>query len=160
VTSRVPLGEGELDVDFPECEVTVVEPAGGTSVDPGAAAERAIADPHGPRLSEIACDAENVAIVVTDVTRATPDDELLKPMFEELTDEGVSRSDVAIVVGLGLHRPMDDSEIQSALGPYADLAINHDPAATVEAGTSDDDQAHAHVGAAGVRACGLARSER
>jgi nickel-dependent lactate racemase len=44
---------------------------------------------------------------------------------------------VTVVLGLGLHRPMTDEEIASALGDHADLAVNHDPDATVVAGTVD-----------------------
>jgi len=133
----VPLGDGRLEIDLPKCDVTVAEPAGGDPVDPGHAAAEAVADPHGDPLSELASSSDEVAIVVTDVTRATPDAALLEPMFAELSDAGVDRSDVTIVVGLGLHRPMDESEIEAALGEYADLAINHDPDATVTVGEVD-----------------------
>ncbi|WP_327052721.1 lactate racemase domain-containing protein [Halomicrococcus gelatinilyticus] len=123
--------------ELPDCEVTVVEPPGGTPVDPRGAAEAAVADPNGPRLRDRVGPDDDVAIVVTDVTRATPDDVLLDVLFDELRDGGVDREQVSIVLGLGLHRPMTDAEIADALGDHADLAANHDAEATVTVGTVD-----------------------
>jgi len=137
VTPSVPLGDDRVEVELQECDVTIAEPPGGDPVEPGAAAERAISNPRGPRVSEIANSDDDVAIVVTDVTRATPDAALLDPMVAELADAGVDRSAITVVVGLGLHRPMDDEEIRAALGEYADLVVNHDPEATVQVGVID-----------------------
>ena len=134
---ELPLGEGSVAVDLPDCDVTVCRPPGGAAVDPRAAAETAVADPHGPPLAERVEPGEEVAVVVTDVTRATPDDELLNVLLGELSAAGVTREQVSVVVGLGLHRPMTDDERRAALGEHADLAENHDPEATVEVGTVD-----------------------
>ena len=131
----VPLGDGEIEISLPDCSVTVCEPPGATPVDPAAAARRAIESPHGERLSSIADPADDVVIVVTDVTRATPDDVLVDALVSELQAAGVARSQVTIVLGLGLHRPMTDTEIRDGLGEYADLAVNHDPERTVSVGT-------------------------
>ncbi len=130
----LPLGEGTVEVSLPDCAVTVAEPPGGDPVDPGAAAERALADPHGPSLAERVDPGDEVAVVVTDVTRATPDDALLDALLADLREGGVGRDDVTVVLGLGLHRPMSDDEIHAALGEHADLAVNHDPDATVVVG--------------------------
>ncbi|AGN00577.1 hypothetical protein L593_03130 [Salinarchaeum sp. Harcht-Bsk1] len=124
---ELPLGEGTIDVDLPDCDVTVAEPPGGEPVDVPAAAERALDRPLGPSIANRAFPGDDVAIVVTDVTRATPDDVLLDALIGRLTNAGVERSDVTIVVGLGLHRPLTDDEIAEAYGEYADLVVNHDP---------------------------------
>lgn len=134
---ELPLGERTVDVSLPDCDVTVCRPPGGEAVDPRTAARDAVADPHGPSLSERVDGDESVAVVVTDVTRATPDDVLLDILLDELTGAGVDRDQVSVVVGLGLHRPMTDSELADALGDHADLAENHDPGATVEVGEVD-----------------------
>ncbi|WP_458187882.1 lactate racemase domain-containing protein [Haladaptatus sp. NG-WS-4] len=123
-----------MDYSLPDCDVTVLDPRGGTAVNPRETAERAVRNPHGPSLSATVSPNETVAIVVTDVTRATPDDVLLDVLLGELRDAGVPRERVSVVLGLGLHRPMTESEISDALGDHADLAENHDADAVVEVG--------------------------
>ncbi|WP_227374188.1 lactate racemase domain-containing protein [Haladaptatus halobius] len=123
-----------MDYSLPDCDVTVLEPPGGTPVNPRDAAEHAVENPHGSRLEELVSPDETVAIVVTDVTRATPDDVLLDVLLGELGDAGVGREQVVVVLGLGLHRPMTYAEISDALGEHAALAENHDANAAVEVG--------------------------
>ncbi|PSQ24266.1 hypothetical protein BRD06_07995 [Halobacteriales archaeon QS_9_67_15] len=132
---ELPLGEETVSVSLPDCDVTVCRPPGGDQVDVRTAAESAVADPHGPRLARRVDPDDTVGVVVTDVTRATPDDVLLDVLLDELRSAGVAREQVTVILGLGLHRPMDDGEIADALGDHADLARNHDPDAAVEAGT-------------------------
>ncbi|QLH79055.1 DUF2088 domain-containing protein [Halosimplex rubrum] len=134
---ELPLGEGTVSVSLPDCDVTVCRPPGGEAVDPRAAAEAAVDDPHGPSLARRVDPDDTVGIVVTDVTRATPDDALLDVLLDELRAAGVAREQVTVIIGLGLHRPMDEAEIEAALGDHADLAVNHDPEATVEVGAVD-----------------------
>ncbi len=131
------LGDGQIYISLPDSDATVADPPGGDAVDPREAADRAVADPHGPPLSERVAPGDEVAVVVTDVTRATPDDALLDVLLAELREGGVDRADVTVVIGLGLHRPMGDDEIRAALGDHADLAVNHDADAAVEVGDVD-----------------------
>jgi nickel-dependent lactate racemase len=126
---RLPLGTGTVEVALPDCEVTTAERPGGPTVDPAAAARDALDDPHGPALSTLVDPGDDVTVVVTDVTRTTPDGVLTRAMLERLPD-----CDVSILVGLGLHRPMTDAELRDGLGSLADRAVNHDPAATVKVG--------------------------
>nr|WP_276221237.1 lactate racemase domain-containing protein [Halomicroarcula sp. DFY41] len=150
MTVTLPLGDGTVDVSLPDCEVTVCEPPGGEPVDPAAAAEAALSNPRGRSLDHVVDSDETVAIVVTDVTRATPDDVLLDALLSRLQSLGVAREQVTVVVGLGLHRPMTDAELADALGEHADLATNHDPDATVTVGQVDgvDVEIHETVAAA------------
>jgi nickel-dependent lactate racemase len=126
---RLPLGTGTVEVALPDCEVTTAKRPGGSTVDPAAAARDALDDPHGPALSTLVDPGDDVTVVVTDVTRTTPDGVLTRAMLERLPD-----CDVSILVGLGLHRPMTDAELRDGLGSLADRAVNHDPGATVEVG--------------------------
>ena len=128
---ELPLGTGTVDVELPDCDVTVADPPAIDPVDPRAAAERAMADPHGPPLDEVASPDDDVAVVVTDVTRSVPTETLLSVLLEDLPVPGER---VTVVLGLGLHRPMTDAEIEAGLGEFADLAINHDPDAAVRVG--------------------------
>jgi nickel-dependent lactate racemase len=132
---EVPLGEQHLTVSLPECTVDVARAPPASTVDVDAATREALADPHGPPLQELVDPGDSVAIVVTDVTRATPDDALLDGLFAELAAAGVGRESATVVIGLGLHRPMSDAEIEAALGEYAPLTQNHDPDRTVTVGT-------------------------
>ncbi|WP_277552800.1 lactate racemase domain-containing protein [Halobaculum limi] len=131
---ELPLGTGTILVTLPDCEVDVAVPAGGEAVDPRAAAEAALDDPHGPPIESVVDADDQVCVVVTDVTRATPDEQLVDAMLDRIPAD---RDQVTIILGLGLHRPMTDAEIESGLGPYADLAQNHDPDSAVEVGTVD-----------------------
>ncbi|ELZ19066.1 hypothetical protein C477_09334 [Haloterrigena salina JCM 13891] len=142
----LPLGTGTIDVSLPDCEVTVARPTGGTTVDVRAAAERALEDPIGPPLADRVDPDDDVAIVVTDITRKAPDDVLLDVLLERLERCGVAREQVTVVVGLGLHRPMTDDEIEAMLGPHADLAVNHDPESVVEVGTVSKDDVPVEIG--------------
>ncbi|MFB6296976.1 MAG: lactate racemase domain-containing protein [Salinirussus sp.] len=137
MTVEVPLGEGTLAVSLPDCAVDVARPPSTEAVEVRPAARQAVADPAGPPLHERVDPGDDVAVVVTDCTRATPDGPLLDVLLGELGRAGVDRERVTVVVGLGLHRPMTDAEIEAALGPHADLAVNHDPDATVEVGRVD-----------------------
>ncbi|WP_276279138.1 lactate racemase domain-containing protein [Halorussus caseinilyticus] len=132
---ELPYGDTTIEASLPDCNVTVAEPPGGDPVEPREAAERAMADPHGPPLAERVSADDEVAIAVTDVTRATPDDVLVDALFSDLRAAGIDREQVSIVVGLGLHRPMTDEELRTALGEYADIAHNHDADAAREVGT-------------------------
>lgn len=129
---ELPLGPGTVEVSLPDCDVRTVERPGGETVDPAVAARDALDDPHGPSLASLVDPGDDVTVVVTDVTRATPDDVLVDAMLDRLPD-----CDVSILVGLGLHRPMTDAELREGLGEYADLAVNHDPEEAVAVGTVD-----------------------
>lgn len=134
----IPLGDGTETISLPECEVAVAEPSGGEPVDVRVAAREALADPYGRPLRQRVSPTDTVGIVVTDVTRATPDDVLVDLLLAELERAGVVREQVSVVIGLGLHRPMTDEEIEAALGEHADLAVNHDPEQTVTIGEIED----------------------
>ncbi|PSQ43714.1 hypothetical protein BRD07_01340 [Halobacteriales archaeon QS_9_68_42] len=134
---QVPLGDGSVDVELPDCAVSVAEPPGGEAVDVRAAAEAAVTDPAGPRVTDLVSPDDTVAVVVTDITRTTPDDVLIDVLLSELRRVGVYREQVTVVVGLGLHRPMTGAELETMLGEHADLAVNHDPDEAVEVGTVD-----------------------
>ncbi|MFB6126048.1 MAG: lactate racemase domain-containing protein [Halolamina sp.] len=139
--ATVPLGEGTTTVDLPDCTVDVATPVGAAAVDPGRAAERALDDPHGPALSAVVDPGDEVTVVVTDVTRATPDGRLLAALAERLP---VARDALTVVVGLGLHRPLTEAELRASLGRFADRAVNHDPERVVRVGSVDGQPVRVH----------------
>ncbi|MFC4543369.1 lactate racemase domain-containing protein [Halosolutus amylolyticus] len=144
---ELPLGDGTIEPRLDHCDVTIADPPGGETVDVRTAAERALDDPLGPSLADRVDPADEVAIVVTDVTRTAPDDVLLDVLLDRLADAGIGREQVTVVIGLGLHRPMTDEEIEAMLGPHADLAVNHDPESVVQVGTVGEDDVPVEIGA-------------
>jgi len=130
----LPLGDGTVTVSLPDCTVSVASRPEAESVDVRDAAEAALDDPSGPPLGAHVGTDDEVAIVVTDLTRTAPDDVLLDVLLSALRDLGVDRSQVRVVVGLGLHRPMTGDELVEMLGESADLAVNHNPDETVTVG--------------------------
>ena len=82
-----------------------------------------------PRLCELARAGMRVALVIDDLSRPTPVGRILPAVLEELAQGGVAREDVALVVALGLHRPMQEDEVARRVGE-PDLAglrwENHD----------------------------------
>jgi nickel-dependent lactate racemase len=133
----LPLGDGRVEVTLDDCDVTLATPPGGDPVDPAGAARDALLEPHGPRLRDRLAPDDQVAVVVTDVTRAVPERALLDALVTEFDAADVPRERLTVVVGLGLHRPLTDDELVDRLGPLADLAVNHDPAAAVGVGRVD-----------------------
>ncbi|MDQ2049477.1 lactate racemase domain-containing protein [Natronolimnohabitans sp. A-GB9] len=143
---EIPLGAGTIDPAVPDCPTTVADPPGGEPVDVREAAQRALEDPLGAPLSTRVDPDDDVTIVVTDVTRKAPDDILLDVLLERLAACGIEREQVTVVIGLGLHRPMTDDEIEAMLGPHADLAANHDPESVVVVGTVADGEVPVEIG--------------
>lgn len=71
----------------------------------------ALSDPiASPPLRALAKPTDRVCIVVTDMTRSCPDDQLLPPLLRELELAGVPSEQVTILVGLGMHRATTQEE--------------------------------------------------
>ena len=133
----LPLGDGTVTVDLDHVNATVARPEGGDAVDVQAATRDALDSPLGPPLAwRVDADA-TVAVVVTDGTRHVPTETVLDALLADLDAAGVARDAVSVVVGLGLHRPMTDGELDGMLGAHADLATNHDPDDVVTVGDVD-----------------------
>ena len=65
---------------------------------------------------------DRIAIVHTDITRATPNDRILPVLLDELESTGVSRKDITLINGLGTHRPQTKEELRLMLG---DKIVDH-----------------------------------
>jgi len=90
----------------------------------------ALRNPVGTRrLREIAQRGEKAAIVINDVTRPVPNDQILPVVLEELAGAGIREQDTAIVIATGVHRPNTPEEIRQMVGPSVFNAVktyNHD----------------------------------
>jgi nickel-dependent lactate racemase len=82
---------------------------------------RALVHPvGGPPLAEHVGPGEKILIVVDDITRGTPTDEIIPIVLEHLNRAGCRERDITFALALGTHRPMTGAEIVKKLG--ADVA--------------------------------------
>jgi nickel-dependent lactate racemase len=59
---------------------------------------------------------DQIVIVHSDITRATPNDRILPVLIELLESEGVNSQDITLLNALGTHRPQTDIELRKMLG--------------------------------------------
>ena len=88
----------------------------------------AIWNPIGTkRLHEIARRGDRVAIIINDITRPVPNDQILPVVLEELTQGGIQKRDVVVVIANGVHRANIPNEIRKLVGAplYNSLEIHN-----------------------------------
>ncbi len=115
----LPFGGDTLSVTIPDPLLgEVVSPKHiETPTDPQCLIQDALANPIGsPPLDELVKPGQSVAIIVDDFTRETPVHLMLPPVLEQICSVGVSRDDIQVVIALGTHRPMSETEILAKLG--------------------------------------------
>lgn len=140
-TVRLPYGDSYLEAAVPMRNLAAMvtrQDIPGLD-DEASAIREALRHPIGcaPLLEQLG-KASTVAVIVTDNTRACPDDRILPVLLSEL-EQNVRRENITIVVALGLHPPMSRDELETKLG--RDIVeryrvINHDPGHTVFLGTT------------------------
>jgi nickel-dependent lactate racemase len=88
--------------------------------DATAATLAALRDPVAMRpLSQIARNARSVCILISDITRPTPNGIVLPHIISELDAAGISRDSVTILIATGLHRPAPEAEKRVIVGDEA-----------------------------------------
>ena len=93
------------------------------------AVKEALKKPFGISLAKLVKPGNKVAIAVDDLTRPTPQAELLPVVLDELATLGIDEKDIVIVIGLGAHRRMSKEEIETRFGAAVQRVgaiINHD----------------------------------
>lgn len=139
-------GTTGLAITLPDdAAVTVIEPVFQPALpDPGAALREALQQPTGPTngwmppLRELVQATDTVAIVFSDITRATPNHLLLPAVLAEI--DHVPAENILLCNALGTHRPNTAAELTAMLG--ADLVARYtiaqnnafDPATQVKLG--------------------------
>ena len=91
-----------------------------------------------PPLREHIHKNDRVVVIVTDNTRACPDDRLLPPILAEL-EQKVPGDSITIIIALGLHPPLNEEALIKKLGNYIVenyRVINHDVNDTIFIGTT------------------------
>ena len=116
---QVPFDRGEVTFDLPpHWRGTVIESGTTPPIkDVPAAVAEAVAEPtNSPPLRELAGPGDSVCVVFTDITRASPDHLLVRPILSELEEAGVRDEDITLLCGIGLHRPSTVEEKVAKLG--------------------------------------------
>jgi lactate racemase len=105
-------------------------PEHGHVLDPRALTRRSLQKPIGySTLAKSLSPGNRVAILVEDITRASPKGLVLEALTEELREIGIPESHISVVIALGTHRPLEKAELQEIFG--RDLLnrytfLNHD----------------------------------
>lgn len=112
-------GETTCDVSLPE-EYRIHEihkKPSNPLQDPTTATLAALQDPVEMQpLSQIARNALSVCILISDITRPTPNGVVLPHIMAELEAAGISRDNVTILIATGLHRPAPEAEKRIIVG--------------------------------------------
>ena len=107
---------------------------------PIAEVKRALANPIGSKkLKELVSFKDKVVILASDVSRPCPSYILLPPIIEELKEAGVSKKQITIVFGLGVHRKQTEEEKKKIVGEnvYTQVkCIDHNIDNCVKIGTT------------------------
>jgi len=123
---QIPYGKSTLEFKLPpgmRASVAVSKSAEPLQ-DVSAAIQDALNHPVGtPPLREIAKAGDRVCIVFTDITRASPDQQLVPALLRELEMARVRDKDITLLCGIGMHRPSTGEEKNIKLG--ADIAARY-----------------------------------
>lgn len=114
---RISYGRDGLTVRLPD-DTEIIRPKFPPALaDETRALQDALRHPIGTRpLRELARAGDQVVIVHTDLTRATPNRRILPVLLDELEQAGVRREDITLLNGLGTHRPQTEVELRALLG--------------------------------------------
>jgi lactate racemase len=138
---QLPYGASSLEVDIPTANLAGVLLRQETRPleNEALAVSRALLAPTGSaRLLDRLKRSDKVAVLVTDNTRACPDDRLLPILLTEI-EQAVPRENIVVIVALGLHAPLDRAALVRKLGQRVVenyRVLNHDPLRTVHLGVT------------------------
>jgi lactate racemase len=138
---NLPYGNGDLKIKFPPgIKIALLKSRHFDGVkDLATVITRSLKFPIGSLpLKERLNKGDKVAIIVTDNTRACPDDILLPPLLTEIEDK-TSSENITIIIALGLHNLLSRDEMVKKLGhQIVDRyrVINHDIKDTVRIGVT------------------------
>jgi lactate racemase len=127
---QLAYGQGYLPVEFPNDSTTVIQPSHVLGLkDERKAVLNALENPISSRpLRKWIKPGDQVCILFTDITRATPNDRLIPWLLDYLAD--VPREKITLINQLGTHRPNAPSELEQMLTPAVTRnyrVLNHEP---------------------------------
>jgi nickel-dependent lactate racemase len=80
-------------------------------------AKKALRNPvESPRLTERLSPSDTIAILIEDLTRASPKGVILKAALEELEKVGIPDGNITVIMALGTHRGLTLEELEGAFG--------------------------------------------
>jgi nickel-dependent lactate racemase len=80
-------------------------------------ARQTLKDPIGTKpLADTISPNHRVAILVEDITRASPKKLILEAITEEFQEMGIPEKHIAVVIALGTHRPLSSKELEEIFG--------------------------------------------
>lgn len=138
---ELPYGNSFMRIHVPEKNITAVLTTRAEKglPDEAAAITAALRSPTGSvPLFDRLQPSDKVVVLVTDNTRACPEDRILPPLLTEL-ERKILRSNITIVICLGLHPPLTREQMELKLGRNTVAnynVINHDVSDTVNLGTT------------------------
>lgn len=116
---KIPYGKGEIkfDLDSDRLQEVISPSEVVPAKNPRLEVEAALKAPlEGPTIEGLAPSGKTVAIAVDDVTRTTPTDLLLRPLLNSLKQAGAVSDKIRVIVALGTHRRMTESEMKEKYG--------------------------------------------
>jgi nickel-dependent lactate racemase len=124
---NLPYGHGEVKLEIPDtCRIKIIRPRNKPQFLPdflnGTEAQEemvaaALEHPFGmERLETILTPHSTVAVIVNDVTRATPTKIMLNPILQRLAQLGIARENIDIVFANGSHRAQTTAEMGVLIG--------------------------------------------
>lgn len=138
---ELPCGECALTARIPTRNIACVltrQDAKGLA-DEGQAITQSLRSPiESPPLRDLVKPTDKVVVIATDNTRPCPDDRILPPLLAELENK-VPRENITIIVALGLHPPLNKTELAQKLGEDVVAGynvFNHNVNDTVYIGTT------------------------
>ena len=116
---ELPYGDTTLAVGTAGVDLTGVYTPRPTppALAPQSIVREALDNPIGSEpLRQAARGKSSALILIDDITRETPADLLLPPIFDDLEAAGITLDDILVMIALGTHRPMTDAEIRQKVG--------------------------------------------
>ncbi len=114
-TVRIAFGRGHLEVRLPDgAQPTLIRKRQLAKLPDPHSAVRAALD--AGRLREHARGKHSACILICDITRPVPNRLFLRPMIEDMTEAGIPRDAITVLVATGLHRPNEGDELLDVVG--------------------------------------------
>lgn len=116
---ELPYGRKQIELVLPEDWLGwVAKPSEAKPAqDSSSRIQAALQAPIGSsRLRDLAHEGMKTTIILDDITRKTPVQQILPFVLEELHQAGLSNHDIHLVIALGSHRRMTPAEIEAKLG--------------------------------------------